>query len=207
MKHLLSLVLAFALSVSPALAQESQDEACQAGDLNLASAEAAPAASGSASAARAPVTTDTPATSVTPATTAETRVQEIIAQGGVHVVHFWAPWCPNAKNELAAGWADFIRQNPEVSFTFVSIWDDGEPAPDLLAEHDIPDRVTTLQQPDLGASDDESNRRMAFLGLPVTWSPSTWIFHNNGELAFALNYGEMKMQTLQSLLDATRAEW
>jgi hypothetical protein len=31
--------------------------------------------------------------------------------------------------------------------------------------------------------------------------------HENGELAFALNYGEMSMETIQHLLDATQADW
>jgi hypothetical protein len=67
--------------------------------------------------------------------------------------------------------------------------------------------VTTVAQPDLGPSDNEQNRRRSFLTHPVTWIPSTWIFHNNGELAFAMNYGEMEMSTIQSLIDATRTDW
>jgi hypothetical protein len=64
-----------------------------------------------------------------------------------------------------------------------------------------------VTQPDLGPSDKEANRRQSFLTHPVTWIPSTWIFHNDGELAFALNYGEMKMQTIQSLIETTRKDW
>jgi len=144
---------------------------------------------------------------VEPATEAEATVQGIIENDGVHVVHFWAPWCPNAKNELEAGWSGLIQDNPDVTFTFVSIWNDGAAGHDVLAEHDIPERVTTLQQPDLGPSDNDANRRMSFLGIPVTWTPSTWVFHENGELAFAMNYGEMKMGTIQSLINATQKEW
>lgn len=208
MKRLLVVAVLLALPLAPALAQESNEEACTAGELNLAAAESGNATSASTEPARsAPVTSDTPAVAVEPSTDAETRVQDIIAQDGLHVVHFWAPWCPNATSELDAGWSDLITSNPNVSFTFVSIWDDGELARDQLDEYDIPGRVTTLQQPDLGPSDDESNRRKAFLGIPVTWSPSTWVFHNNGELAFAMNYGEMEMETIQTLLDATKHEW
>ena len=195
--------------MSAAVAQESEEEACKAGELNLAAAEAPSSASSSASAraGSVSVTNATPAVAVEPATEAEATVQDIIEKDGVHVVHFWAPWCPNAKNELQAGWSGLIQNNPDVSFTFVSIWNDGAAGHDLLAEYDIPDRVTTLQQPDLGPSDDEANRRMSFLGIPVTWSPSTWVFHENGELAFAMNYGEMEMGTIQSLIDATQNEW
>ena len=71
----------------------------------------------------------------------------------------------------------------------------------------MPDRVSTLTLPDTGPSDNEELRRRQFLGFPVTWSPSTWIFHKNGELAFAMNYGEMEMDTIQQLIDNTRADW
>lgn len=207
-------LLVLALLTFPAIAHaqdtesQSSDEACEAADLTLADAsDAESAATGSVTDTASLLTDPTPATSVEPTSAAAERVQSIIAEDGVHVVHFWAPWCPNAKNELAAGWGDVVRANPDVSFTFVSIWNDGESGQDVLAEHNIPDRVLTLTQADPGPSDNESERRRRFLGLPVTWSPSTWIFHKNGELAFALNYGEMPMTTIQSLLDVTQADW
>ena len=140
-------------------------------------------------------------------TDAERAVQELLKEDGVHVVHFWAPWCPNAKNELEAGWGDLIRDNEDVSFVFVSIWNDGESGASVLSQYDIPDRVTTLTLPDTGPSDEKDKRRREFLGLPFTWSPSTWIFHQNGEIAFAMNYGEMKMSTVQALISNTQADW
>jgi thiol-disulfide isomerase/thioredoxin len=220
---LLFVFMAAALSAVvslPASAQNDRaadDSACQAGALNLAStggsetadAEAAQAASGGAPEAyRVPVASDRPAVEVTPKTSAESRVQERIGQDGVHVVHFWAPWCPNAKSELESGWSRLVQNNPDVSFVFVNIWNDAEPGSSLLNRYDLPtDRIVTLQQPDLGPSDQEANRRKTFLGIPVTWTPSTWIFHNRGELAFAMNYGEMEMKTIQALLDATQKDW
>ncbi|PSQ95297.1 MAG: thioredoxin [Bacteroidetes bacterium SW_9_63_38] len=153
------------------------------------------------------VTDATPAVSVTPTTEAETKVQDIIAPDGLHVVHFWAPWCTNSTVELRNGWASLVRDNPNVTFTFVTVWADGKTGTALLDEVGLPDRVTTVAQPDLGPSDNEDNRRRSFLTHPVTWIPSTWIFHNNGELAFAMNYGEMDMSTIQSLIDATRTDW
>lgn len=156
---------------------------------------------------RSAVTNPRPAASVSPTTDAESFVQDRIETDGLHVVHFWAPWCPNSKNELDNGWADLVANNPDVTFTFVTVWNDDETGTAVLNEYDLPDRVATVTQPDLGPSDNESNRRQSFLSHPVTWIPSTWIFHNNGELAFAMNYGEMEMDTIQSLLDATSAEW
>jgi hypothetical protein len=202
------------LTALPASAQQSSQN-CQAGALDLtASADSAGiAAAEGASPGPAPtvkqpaVTHPKPAVAVTPATAAERQVQNVIETDGLHVVHFWAPWCPNSTGELADGWASLVADNPNVSFTFVTVWNDGAPGAETLDTYDLPDRVTELTQPDLGPSDQEANRRQSFLSHPVTWIPSTWIFHNNGELAFALNYGEMEMSTIQSLLDATRTDW
>lgn len=205
---LLSLLLAAAL---PAHAQDNS--ACPAGQLQPIDAEA-PADSRSATtdvgtprAKRSAVTDPTPAASVAPTTDAEAFVQDRIETDGLHVVHFWAPWCSDSKNELKNGWSVLVADNPNVTFTFVTVWNDDEKGAAVLDNYDLPDRVAEVTQPDLGPSDDESNRRRSFLSLPVTWIPSTWILHDNGELAFAMNYGEMEMNTIQSLLDATSAEW
>jgi len=208
---LLSLLLATTLPVVSVHAQDNSS--CPAGQLQPMSSEA-PVDSMSATtsdalpmAKRSAVTDPRPAASVSPTTDAEAFVQDRIETDGLHVVHFWAPWCPNSKNELDNGWANLVANNPDVTFTFVTVWNDDETGTAVLNEYDLPDRVATVTQPDLGPSDNESNRRQSFLSHPVTWIPSTWIFHNNGELAFAMNYGEMKMDTIQSLLDATSAEW
>jgi thiol-disulfide isomerase/thioredoxin len=215
LRSLTTAVALLLLAAGPVRAQDadsaSEESACEAGELSLASAETPStdgATNGAEDAYRVPLANDRPATVVTPQTDAEAAVQETLEKDGVHVVHFWAPWCPNAKNELESGWASVIEDNPEVSFTFVNIWNDGEAGSSVLDRYDIPaDRITALQQPDLGPSDTEANRRKAFLGIPVTWTPSTWIFHNQGELAFAMNYGEMKMETIQTLIDATQQDW
>lgn len=140
-------------------------------------------------------------------TSAERRVQEIIQQDGIHVVHFWAPWCANSVSELRKGWYTLVEDNEDVSFTFVTIWNDGLDGAETMKRYAVPARVEELIQADYGPSDDKSQRRREFLGLPVTWIPSTWIFHENGTLAFALNYAEMDMETLQLLIDMTQQEW
>jgi len=204
---LLSLVLAAAL---PAHAQDTSE--CPAGEMQI-SAEASPNSDNASTdsstelAKRSRVNDPTPAVSVSPTTDAEAFVQDRLEEDGLHVVHFWAPWCPNSENELANGWADLVANNPDITFTFVTVWNDDAKGTAVLDEYDLPDRVVEVTQPDLGPSDDESNRRQSFLSLPVTWIPSTWIFHSNGELAFAMNYGEMEMDTIQSLIDATSADW
>lgn len=199
-----TLLVALCLAVPLAHAQQSDSENCKAGSLNLSTASTTDSTAVSKQPA---VTNPKPAASVSPSTDAEKYVQDVITKDGLHVVHFWAPWCANSTNELGNGWADLVSSNPNVTFTFVTVWNDGDGGAPTLEEYDLPDRVTEVPQPDLGPSDNEANRRQSFLTHPVTWIPSTWIFHNNGELAFALNYGEMKMSTIQSLIDATRKDW
>lgn len=203
MKRFWSLSIALcSLVVGPVYGQDTNED-CQVGRLDLE------ASSNGTTTHTEPtdVTNPTPAVAVEPSTDAEAQVQEVIQTDGLHVVHFWAPWCSNSERELAQGWADLVEDNPAVTFTFVTVWNDGKNAASLLDEYNIPDRVTEVTQPDLGPSDDRGQRRRAFLGFPVTWVPSTWIFHQNGELAFAMNYGEMEMETIQTLIDATRTEW
>jgi len=196
----------------PAQAQDASE--CPAGPLQSMTADASTDSAGATtttddipSAKRSTVTDRTPAVSVAPTTDAEAFVQDRIEHNGLHVVHFWAPWCANSENELANGWDQLVADNPDITFTFVTVWNDDQKGARVLDEYRLPDRVAEVTHPDLGPSDHEPNRRQSFLSLPVTWIPSTWIFHNNGELAFAMNYGEMEMATIQSLLDATRKDW
>jgi hypothetical protein len=140
-------------------------------------------------------------------TEAEQAVQATIAEDGIHVIHFWAPWCGNSISELRNGWYEVIESNPTVSFTFVTIWSDGESGQTELDRYAIPERVTVLTQEDFGPSDDKANRRKQFLGLPVTWIPTTWVFRDGGTLAYAFNYGEMQMDQLQQAIDGAHSEW
>lgn len=205
MKWFWSICIPLSLLIAlPAHAQDAS-EGCQVGRLSLDNQGGR--SPGTTTTKPVDVTNPRPATAVSPTTEAEQFVQDVLKKDGLHVVHFWAPWCANSKRELKNGWADLVSTNPNVSFTFVTVWNNGETGAATLDEVNLPDRVTEVTQPDLGSSENESERRKSFLSHPVTWIPSTWIFHNNGELAFALNYGEMKMQTIQSLLDATRKDW
>ena len=52
-------------------------------------------------------------------TDAERAVAETIEADGIHVVHFWAPWCDNSIAELRAGWYEAVEQHPE-KFAFLS---------------------------------------------------------------------------------------
>lgn len=141
-------------------------------------------------------------------TATEQRVQEIITERGYHVVHFWAPWCHNSMHELRAGWWDeLVDENPDVTFTFVTFRNEGLLSAETLQRYDIPDRVVRLVQPGPTSRDDQTPRDRLFLGLPVTWTPTTWIFHRNGQLAYAINYGEVTKPMMEELLAGLSKEW
>ena len=140
-------------------------------------------------------------------TDAERAVAETIEADGIHVVHFWAPWCDNSIAELRAGWYEAVEQHPDVTFTFVTAWNDGESGREAMTRFGLPERVAEVTQPDFGPSDDKEQRRRRFLGLPMTWIPATWVFRNNGELATAFNYGEIDMDQLARAIEGARSSW
>ena len=176
-----TLLLALTLLASSACAQTASDTAAEGSDPQDHSSLTDPGpATPTASAAR---------------TEAEQAVADIIAQEGVHVVHFWAPWCHNSMNELRNGLYEVIEQHPEVSFTFVTVRNDGEDGQATLDRFAIPERVTVLAE--------EERDPLTFLGLPITWTPATWVFNREGKLAYAFNYGEVSPALLtQAIADA-----
>jgi thiol-disulfide isomerase/thioredoxin len=144
-----------------------------------------------------------------PASPLETEVGVLVAKPTVTVVHFWAPWCPNCAAEMTPdGWARFIAANPSVQFVFLNVWHRGlDPAPKLRAAG-LGDQANLLLRTDPNPSSRDAGKLGLFLGLPVTWLPTTWIFRD-GRLRFALNYGEIHFPMLQTLVDDTRdkAKW
>jgi thiol-disulfide isomerase/thioredoxin len=138
----------------------------------------------------------------------EQQVAKATESDKITVVHFWAPWCSNCKNELANnGWRDFIAANPNVEFIFITIWSDTKG-----------DGRALLEQYGLGAqknfqlllhpntSRKGADRMTEFMGMPVTWVPSTWLFRE-GALRYALNYGEVRFPMLQQLIKDSSDSW
>ena len=102
-------------------------------------------------------------------TETEQQVRDLLAEDGVYVVHFWAPWCHHSMSEFREGvWNEIIEQNEDVTFIFVTVFNDGSLSQWMLTQHEIPDRVHTFAQPDHGRSRVKANRRKTFLGLPLT---------------------------------------
>jgi len=125
--------------------------------------------------------------------------------GPVTVVHLWAPWCPNCKNELSDHkWADFIAAHPRVNFIFITVWNDKD-GREVLAKNGVggEPNFTLLLHPNGSRRGD---RMTTLLGLPVSWIPATWIFEQ-GEVRYALNYGELRFGMLDQLIKDTTGSW
>ena len=141
-------------------------------------------------------------------TETERQVDELVKTNNLVVVHFWAPWCHNSRAEFEADfWPDLIEENEDVTFIFVTVYNDGDLRPDVLDDHGIPARVHRFAQPDHGPSTRRANRRRSFLGLPLTWTPTTWIFNRRGRLAYAVNYGEVDAALMNVFFENVRADW
>ena len=137
----------------------------------------------------------------------EKEVAEIIAGPQVTVVHFWAPWCSNCRAEMGpGGWARFVGANPGAKFVFITIWHQGQdPKPQLEAAGlGAQPNLLLLKHPN--PSKLEADRLNSFLGLPVTWIPTTWIYRE-GKLRAAFNYGEIRFPVLQLMMDDAREPW
>ncbi|MFI5335569.1 MAG: TlpA family protein disulfide reductase [Opitutales bacterium] len=137
----------------------------------------------------------------------EKQVADLAAGPQVTVVHFWAPWCPNCAAEMTpAGWAKFIAANPAVKFVFLNVWSKGQdPAPKLAAAGlGAQPNLLLLTHPN--SSRKKEDRLTGFLGLPLTWLPSTWVF-KEGKLYYALNYGEVRFEVLQRCVNDSLDKW
>lgn len=136
----------------------------------------------------------------------EQQVGDLLKQPGATVVHLWATWCGNCGREFKeGGWQKFVETNPQTRFVFVTFWNDGTDGRAQLAASGIGSQsnVTILGHPGPRKGELKSTH---FLGTPVTWLPSTWIYDKN-KLKFALNYGEIRFDILQQLLEDAQAKW
>ena len=136
---------------------------------------------------------------------AQERVTEAIKAPSISVVHLWAPWCSNCQAELkSGGWTKMVKENPQVNFVFVSVWNSGQDGKAMLTKYEIANQpnVTILADPGPRGTDHIKQ----FAGLPLSWIPATWIF-KGGDLRYAMNYGEIHFPVLQQLMTDSNSEW
>src|SRR6266513_4300913 len=146
------------------------------------------------------------ATSLRAESPAEQQILEAIRSPDVSVVHLWAPWCSNCQAELKrGGWLKMTKDNPQVKFYFVSVWNNGEDGRAMLQKFQITDQqnVTILADPGPRKGD---NKIKQFAGMPLSWIPTTWIY-KGGDLRYALNYGEVRFPVLQQFHEDSKSEW
>ena len=136
----------------------------------------------------------------------EQQVAEAVKSPKVTIVHFWATWCGNCKHELVSGgWTEFIKANPEVNVIFVYAWDPKPGAPELekYGLSALPN-FTALQHPN--GSRKKDTQMLSFMGLPMQWLPTTWVFREN-KIRYALNYGEVRFPMLQQMVTDSTDKW
>ena len=143
----------------------------------------------------------------------EQTVAALVAGPQVTIVHLWAPWCGNCKNEMRPdGWAKFVGANPAVKIVFVNVWHKGQDGAPKLAAAGLaggdagaaPGNFLALTHE--RASNARGEKLDEFLGLPVQWVPTTWVYRD-GKLRYALNYGEVRFAMLQQMVDDAAAKW
>jgi thiol-disulfide isomerase/thioredoxin len=136
----------------------------------------------------------------------EQKVTEAVKSPELTVVHLWAPWCSNCQAELKnGGWLKMVKANPQVKFYFVSVWNDGGDGRAMLSRFQIAEEpnVTVLadHRPRRG-----ENKIKQFAGMPLSWIPTTLVY-KEGDLRYALNYGEVRFDVLQQFLEDSKNEW
>jgi thiol-disulfide isomerase/thioredoxin len=136
----------------------------------------------------------------------EEEVAAEIAQSGITIVHFWAPWCPNSAAEhKEQGWSRFIAAQPEVRFIFITIRS-SDPGYDYLAVRGVGGQENLRLRHHPNHLRRGEGRITSFMDIPLSWVPSTWIFRE-GRLCYALNYGEVRFPMLAQLVEDAKNNW
>jgi thiol-disulfide isomerase/thioredoxin len=136
---------------------------------------------------------------------AEQKVLDAIKSKDLSVVHLWAPWCSNCQTELKnGGWLKIVKDNPQVHFYFVSVWNGGEDGRAMLKKFDLADQPNLTILADPGPRGKDHIKQ--FAGMPLSWIPATQVY-KGGDLHYALNYGEVRFPVLQQFLEDSQSEW
>jgi thiol-disulfide isomerase/thioredoxin len=137
----------------------------------------------------------------------EQEIKGIVAGSHVTVVHFWAPWCSNCAEEMRPdGWPKFVNANTDVKVVFLSVWHQGQSGDRKLETAGLTKQENFIARTHPNPSSTREEKLNQFLGFPLGWVPSTWVFRD-GKLRYALNHGEVRFAMLQQMvMDASR-DW
>src|SRR5437773_7774847 len=136
---------------------------------------------------------------------AEQKVIKATKSPDLTVVHLWAPWCSNCQAELKnGGWLKMAKDNPQVKFYFVSVWNGGEDGRAMLKKFELADQPNVTILADHGPRG--KNHIKQFADQPLSWIPTTWVY-KGGDLRYALNYGEVRFPVLEQFLADSESEW
>lgn len=97
-----------------------------------------------------------------------------------------------------------VKDNPQVKFYFVSVWNGGEDGRAMLKKYDLGDQPNVTVVADPGPRTGDKIKQ--FLAFPLSWIPTTWLF-KGGNLRYALNYGEVRFPVLQQFLEDSKSDW
>lgn len=143
----------------------------------------------------------------TGASALENEIAAIVAGRQVTVVHFWAPWCSNCASEMTPdGWVKFVDENPTVKVVFLNVWHERQSGDRKLAAAGLgtQENFVARTHPNPASTGDE--RLNTFLGLSLQWTPTTWVFRD-GKLRYAINYGEVRFDMLQQMVNDAARYW
>ena len=137
----------------------------------------------------------------------EREIAQIVAGPQVTVVHFWAPWCSNCAAEMKdGGWTKFVNGNPAVKVVFLNIWHEGQSGDRKLAAAGLGGQKNFVAMTHPNGSNARNEKLDTFLGYPLQWVPTTWVYRD-GKLRFALNYGEVRFERLQQMVNDAGVGW
>ena len=137
----------------------------------------------------------------------EADLRERVANEKVTIVHFWAPWCGNCRREMEPeGWARFVEKNPDVQVIFVNAWHRGMDPQPRLRDAQLGGQANFVALTHPIASSKAGEKLDRILDLPMIWVPTTWVFRA-GKQRYALNYGEVRFEMLQQMVDDAGRKW
>ena len=106
---------------------------------------------------------------------------------------------------VCSGWAGFMIRHPtRPPFQLIPMQSDEGRA--LLERNGVGPQKNFELLVHPNASRKAEDKMTTFMGQPVSWIPTTWVFRD-GKLLYAFNYGELHFPMLQQLIRDSSDKW